>query len=276
MSEIVVEKRKRFNESHSLLANQVEIFVPKDPGKTGKLRLWFDNFMMQPTVPIRRYSSGKDLYLEERFPDKEYWENIIYGYSIYNVEGHFIASNRKVRDYFPEDTTVIKLILTNYVTNNLGHPEITKMAYPQDDPDYHINCVVDCFNTNEVSSNIAELYDEYCMVFKHLDETCHYIIEGLSNEVMNGEHQIWMQSWITSLSVRFKKSELEEEKESSRPPIVLTEGERRNRYDHLAEKVICVFDYVYGGEKNDMIAWYRNDFKWPSWDDLPSGDYSQS
>ena len=94
--------------------------------------------------------------------------------------------------------------------------------------------------------------------------------------MMNGEHQIWMQSWITSLSVRFKKSELEEEKESSRPPIVLTEGERRNRYDHLAEKVICVFDYVYGGEKNDMIAWYRNDFKWPSWDDLPSGDYSQS
>src|SRR5437588_6094755 len=100
-----------------LLAKHLEVFVPKSPDTEGRLRLWLNNLMLMPAIPMPPDNELRAELFKKINPNvasklagKEYWENIIYGYSIYETDGHFLSFTRRIRGYLTEQTLIMKFI----------------------------------------------------------------------------------------------------------------------------------------------------------------------
>lgn len=247
-----METSPNFEQSPVLCAEQVEIFVPKNEAFIGKLRLFFDHLILLDKIPISddhkfwlqrlaenyRASTKKTL----SFDNKNFWENLIFGYSIYEADGRFIGTDkqlqRRISCYFEEPTLIIKLILTNYHTRGLNYPLI------QSFPDPFQKNTQQLFIYHAISSyrdDDADIALEYATMMLHYLGISSYIFNQLSHEIMHDEQEIWLQRWPTQLSRRFKAG-------SRDVPIVNTPDEKRLKFGVDVEKTLCVIDYVRSAE----------------------------
>ena len=230
------EKDKtRFEVSNLALARQVEIFVPKKYDK--KVKMWFDSFIRMDRIP------GLGIELPNR--NYEYWENIVYGYSLYDGEGYFILPSRTLEHYFPEDVVIVKLILTNYLTENHGTPEI--LGLDPNAPAF----VVDTITKDVQRSEIEAKKFEYFATYAHFDRTLTFIADSLANEVMKNEEEIWVQSWTTGLQIRHNTGVPPDWR--SKVPVVKTKKEKNERYGRDADRVLCVIDYIAEAENHKAL-----------------------
>lgn len=226
------EKKTRFEVSNLALARQVEIFVPKNYEK--KVKMWFDSFIRMNRIP--------GLGIELPGKNCEYWENIVHGYSLYDGEGYFILPSRTLEDYFPEDVMIVKLILTNYLTENHGTPEI--LGFDPNAPAF----VVDTITKDVPRSEIEAKKFEYFATYAHFDRTLNFIADSLANEVMKNEEEIWVQSWTTGLQIRHNTGVPPAWR--CKLPVVKSEKEKLQRYGRDADKVFCIIDYIAEGENH--------------------------
>lgn len=235
-------------QSSILCAEQVEIFVPNNPEFIGKFRLFFDQLILEDRIPI----SGDHRYwlqqLVDQHPEasagfsplrrKTFWENLIFGYSIYETKGYFIGPDEQLRrnltNYFEEPTLAVKLILTNYRTRGLLYPLMQNFADPfqaQQSQAFILNAIA----SYQPRINPVLTFEYGVMMLHYLGITS-YIVDRLSQDIMHNELEIWLQRWQTQLSRRYKP-------ERRKAPIVATEEEKRLKFGEAWEQVICVLDY---------------------------------
>ena len=248
---------QKFKPSYFVLAKQIEIFVPKnDSCDDRKVIKWFDNFIQTDRVPLVPATEGSTNSIYGDGAPK-YWENIVYGYSIYEASGRFILSTRKEEDIFREDVMIIKLILTNYVTKNMGFPTVVEdYSFPTQgdgwnpplhvaDTLYFLPSMKEDF-AKQQGIDIDDYLSEYEMGLDHFNHTLYYIGNTLANEIMTKEEEIWLQSWTTGLQIRFNMTVPSAWR--SKVPIVQSKEQKKEIYGEDADDVICVIDYVVGGE----------------------------
>ena len=235
-------------QSSILCAEQVEIFVPNNLKFIGKFRLFFDQLILEDRIPINDEHRYWLQQLVEQHPEasagfsplkrKTFWENLIFGYSIYETKGYFIGPDDQLRrnltNYFEEPTLVVKLILTNYRTRGLLYPLAQNFADPfqaQQSQAFILNAIASY--QPRLSPSLAF---EYGAMMLHYLGITSYIVDRLSQDVMHDELEIWLQRWQTQLSRRYKAN-------MRKVPIAATEEEKRLKFGEAREQVICVIDY---------------------------------
>jgi len=167
------------------------------------------------------------------------WENVVFGYSTYQTDGHFVGGEepeeegatgfptetaaverdgfRKGRmgNYWRETTLVIKFILTNYAT----------VVQPRDQ----------CLEAM-VSESTVGAQNEHIMAGLHLRDVGDYIVEAIERGVLWNEEEVWAHSWYTVLDRRCIAKRY--------PPIVLSTSAKSKRFLGRSGRVLCVIDYI--------------------------------
>ena len=172
-----------------------------------------------------------------------YWENLIFGYSIYLSNGNFIGVadetlRPQMSNYFEESTQVIKLIITNYMTSGTFYPQVGRgvnLLDPTDPERLFIASPLTLYFVGH--DDEAAVKREYLLMKLHYFDVIKYIFTRLSQEVMQEEQEIWLQSWPTQLSRTIRKN-------ARMLPIAQTTQEKQDKYAEDAAHVLCVIDYA--------------------------------
>lgn len=234
-------------------AEQVEIFVPKNEAYLDKLKALLDNLIFQDKIPfveqehkfwLRRVVEDYNAVTKKHlsFAEKEYWENLIFGYSIYDSEGYFVGPDAQLRrsrdNYFEEPTAVIKLIVTNYLTPGVNYPVVHSAENPfWHTPQWFVSQPISPYRSQETDS-AAGIRFEYSTMMLHYWGIIAYLFDQLSHEVMLNEQEIWIQRWHTQLSRRIQP-------DVRYMPIATSEAEKRQKFGKEEyHKVLCVIDYI--------------------------------
>lgn len=241
-----------------ILAKHLEVFVPKPKTRELEVNLidWLDHLLIEAKIPRGAYGYSQpegDHSSEFSFPcppilaeefkrneNKRYWENIIYGYSTYETDGHFVDFDEEsqIRTFekdFREQTLVIKFLLTNYATAayrgivpiptaripGIEFAIVPAYAYP--DPSVELQ-----------NSYYRELY----LTNLHYNDLTNHIITGIAETVLWKETEVWSHAWYTVLDRRSMNSKRTR-------PIILSEEEKVKRFgEERQHEVMCVMDYA--------------------------------
>lgn len=158
------------------------------------------------------------------------WENVIFGYSSYLTDGHFLPSTFRKRDptyqqrdpdkCLREQTLVLKFIVTNYRTEVEGGAgrmlSLEGLLWREANLDGN-----------------DDRRTELLCAESHYADTCDYIVHGVSERGLPGEEEVWSQEWLTVLN-RLKLRR-------KRDPVVLTDDDR-SRFPNN-QSVLCAVDY---------------------------------
>jgi len=251
-----------FKQPPILCAEQVEIFVPKNPNYEVKLKLFFDHLILKDRILITdahrkwlqnlaaNYPSppGKHPVLEH----VRYWENLVFGYSIYESQGYFIGVDiqtlqPQISNYFEEPTLVIKLILTNFMTTGINFPIIQRGIdpfQPKQERPYIYRVVASYFD-----DTLSTITREYAIMMLHYLGITAYIFHQLSEEVMQNEQEIWLQSWPTQLSRKIAQKVNPGSPPPRDVPIVKNKEEKQKKFGDDAPHMLCVIDYASSNEE---------------------------
>ncbi|HKU76159.1 MAG TPA: hypothetical protein VJR02_19780 [Pyrinomonadaceae bacterium] len=232
-----------------LLAKHLEVFVPKSQASEGRLRLWLNNLMLMPAVPMHKQNQVRADLLQQIEPEvatklsgKEYWENIVYGYSIYETDGHFLSYGRSIRGYFTEQTLIIKFILTNYVTKNV------EQLIRLDTPAPIRRAILPAWDVKISKLSGMADYAELCCTILHYNDISDFIVTEITENVLQNEQEVWAHGWNTILDRRAKTAGSNTSTTTSSPdsrdfPIILNQSEKKARFGEKADCVLCVIDY---------------------------------
>jgi len=234
-------------------AEQVEIFVPKSEGYLSQLRKLLDEMIFSDKIPfvdqdqkhwLRKAAEDRrpNLHRNFSFAEAEYWENLIFGYSIYDSDGYFVGPDSNLRrsraNYFEEKTSVIKLIVTNFVTPGVVYPVMhTAENCFMHTPQWMVSQSISPYRSGKFRSG-SDLRFEYAITMLHIWAIVYYFFDQLTKRVMLDEQEIWVQRWHTQLSRRVKAQE-------RGIPVAINHEEKRKKFgDKDYGKVICVIDYL--------------------------------
>lgn len=241
-----------------LCAEQVEIFVPKNADREGKLKLFFDHLLLMERIPMTPDHHKFLLGIAQNYPAAgakplalepvRAWENLIFGYSLYDTRGYFIGVDAEMlrpelAKYFEEPTLVIKLILTNFMTIGVPYPLVQDAAdpfFPQQRRPFVLPAVTPLFTDPD-----NPVLREQAILRLHYAGLIGYIFHQLAEGVMGNEYEVWMQSWPTQLLRRVALKSPKPGEPPPRPrPVAVTPAEKLSKYGEDAPAVLCVIDYA--------------------------------
>jgi hypothetical protein len=234
-----------------LLAKHLEVFVPKSPATEGRLRLWLNHLMLKPALPMPQGSELRaelfkkiDPSVAEKLDGKHFWENIIYGYSIYETDGHFLTFTRRIKGYFTEQTLIMKFILTNYLSTNAE--QLIKVETCEKSLRH---AILPAWDVKPQKFSKQGDYTDLACTILHYNDIADYIVSEISENVLDHEQEVWAHGWNSILDRRTKRSEPNEAanqneiNDSRQIPIVLSQEEKSVRFEGYSDRVICVIDY---------------------------------
>jgi hypothetical protein len=225
-----------------LLAKHLEVFVPKPKTRELEANLleWLDHLLLETKIP--REDNDEILLVDgrpgilDKLQGKRYWENIIYGYSTYLTDGHFVDldpknQERSVGKYIREQTLVIKFLLTNYSTNiyrdfvSIPTTIGEQMAF------------VPAYAYPSLKESKPTFFNELYFTHLHYTSITEHIIDGIEKTVLWREAEVWAHSWYTVLDRRSMSM-------GRAVPIVRNDSDKDKRYGPRSHEVMCVMDYL--------------------------------
>lgn len=236
-----------------LCAEQVEIFVPENAQiQFERVKTLLDELIFRDTIPfveeehkfwlkrlVDDYNAAT--HQQRSFENKTCWENLIFGYSVYQSNGYFVGPDEQLRRdrtaVYEEPTTVIKLIITNYLTPGVNYPVVHSAENPfWHMPQWMVSQAISPYRSTEAVSATAIRF-EYSVMMLHYWGIIIYLFNQLSNDLMLKEEEIWIQRWPTQLSRRIRS-------DLRNVPIAANDEERQKKFGTKARDVLCVIDYV--------------------------------
>ena len=210
----------------SLYARHLEVFVPRPTSYASEraLQTVLDKVLQEPTIPRTPLHMSRlgacSKKLRHRLEVGGHWENILFGYSKYIVEGMFLSTHSGIRNLstsMSEITLVLKCIITNYETT-IDRENLSLL-----------NGIGTALLEND------ERRPELVITRHHYRDTCEFIVNLVEKYVLSGEIEVWSQEWETLLDRRASGA--------AKAPI-----SRRQRVSsvetHQRSGLICVCDYV--------------------------------
>jgi hypothetical protein len=248
------------------LAQHLEVFVPKGERSWRNLQGWLHEFVKE-TQHIKIADRGRwkgvcreDPTLNKRFGQKLFWENLVYGYSVYPADGYFVsAKDGPGRTSYREQVciesiSVIKFIITNYI--DFSEREANEWSLMQtlerkgDSEGVPIDKGYTLLPTFASSFDEAPRFDDPAYFTRrctalHYHYLSDYISTNIRDIVLHDEQEVWAHRWYTTLLRNIKRTK-DGTKNSERVrirPVAMSTTEREDRFRDDRDKVICVSDY---------------------------------
>ena len=221
-------------ERSKLFARHLEVFVPKPTtyASEDRLRNVLDVILSKEIIPKNPLETGLAKLCSDRvrklLARRGYWENILYGYSTYVVDGTFMGGRvgrRHLADGCREVTVVLKFVVTNYTTE-VDNEDLSLLNRSRD-----------------WSLAGTDRRTELIATRQHYRDTCEFVVNMVEEYVLRDELEVWSQEWDTILDRRA----------SSVAKIVRTGRDRTRRFEvHERNSVVCVCDYC---ASNGSTSW---------------------
>jgi hypothetical protein len=257
-----------------LLAMHMEIFVPKGEETELKLQSFLYHLVKQTElIPMDPDDWAKvldrDPQVKRRFEHRQYWENLVYGYSVYPADGYFISAaavqpaNRNQTARHPksfrdslcvESITVIKFIITNYLPFDFNLEELSlfQTLEPRHKNDKNLDgkgyALLPTFAGFPVKPRFddPEYFKLRCTAL-HYRFTSDYIFKCIRESVLRKEEEVWAQRWHTVLMRNVMTagvgSNASAENGRRRTNPTARFDEREHRFGPGQDAVICACDY---------------------------------
>jgi len=246
----------------------LEIFVPKVKKTELRLHKWLYQFMRRAeAIPMNPRAWDmvltRDPELRKRFASKEYWENIVYGYSIYPADGCFVSGRSAAkctelkRHFGPpesyrhsicvESIAVVKFIITNYLNFEFDLEQLALVQTLERQRDYDTSPRVTGYALSPAFASFEgrprfdnqEYFKLRCTAL-HYQFTADHIFHGIRTLVLPKETEVWAHRWYSVVMRNLTSKSMPPH--GRRAPTAQLE-ERELRFNGEKGSVICVSDY---------------------------------